>query len=129
MLECSDELCGERTYNLPVQTSIICSLEDRIVEIIWVAFIIVLEFVEEVEKLEGEGGRWPNDCCGKPARAKELETARNATGCSAVTVLNNNAMNAIQVEDHQVMAARGVGARVAWRVTELNDVTELGEGG
>ena len=129
MLECFDELRSEKTYDLPVQTSIVRSLEDSIVEIIGVAFVTVLEFVEEVEKLEGEGSCWPNDRCGEPVRMKELEMMRDTTRYTAVTVSNDDAVNTIQVEDHQVVVVRGGGARVTWVVTELNHATELGEGG
>ena len=71
------------------------------VEIIGVTLVVILEFVEEVEKLEGEGSRRPNDCGGEPSCAKELDTTGNTISrCSTVAVPNDNAVDAIQIEDH-----------------------------
>lgn len=128
MLEHFGDQRDEKTYNLSVQTSIIRSLDDCMIEIIRITFVIVLKFVEEVEKLEGEGSRWPNDRCGEPACAKELVTTSNTGRCTTVTVSDDNTMNAVQIEDHQVIEGRGGGARVAWGVAELNRATERGEG-
>lgn len=45
-----------------------------------------------------------------------------------MTVLYDNVMDAIQVEDHVVMKKRWVGTRFTWTMAKLDYLTEGGEG-
>ena len=46
-----------------------------------------------------------------------------------MTVLDNNTVDTIQVEDHEVVEGRGIKARVTGGVAELERVADSGEGG
>lgn len=100
------------------------------VEIVRVTLVLVLKFVEEIEELEGEGGFRPSNCSGEPTCTEKLDASRNAISRRATaTILNDDAMGPIQIEDHEVVGARGFETRVTGRMTKLDLVTECGEGG
>lgn len=80
------------------------------VEIIWVAFIPILQLVEEVEDVESECCRRTFDRRRKPAATEELNTfGRRAV---TVTVPHNEAVCAREVENHQVMQGGRAGTGV-----------------
>ena len=99
------------------------------IKVVWVALIVVLQFVKEVQEIEGECRRRSFNCRGEPVGMKELCMPRN-TGphITAVAVTNNKTVNAPKVEHHQVEGTCRTGTRIIGAVAELNDKAESSEG-
>lgn len=86
--------------------------------------------MEEIQEVECEGRRGSIDCCRIPASAKDLLVPGNDFPHTiAVAVANNEAVNGLKVEHHQVVEARRIGTRVTGNMTELEDEAESGERG
>ena len=116
-----------KTYYFRSESSIICMVHDGVIEVVGVTLVLVLKFVEKVEKLEGEGSRGMEYRCREPACTEELNLMRGHIDVT-MTVLYDNAMDAVQVEDHVVMKKRWVGTRFTWTMAKLDYLTEGGEG-
>jgi hypothetical protein len=71
-----------------------------VVEVVGITLVLVLEFVEKVEKVIHEGRRRAEHRCGKPACIEELNLMG---GGPAVTISYDDVMGAIQVEDQVVI--------------------------
>jgi hypothetical protein len=82
--------------------------------------------VEEVKDVESERGRRTFDRGRKPAGTKELDVFARVV--ITVTIADNEAVGARQVEDHEVTERRGVGTRVTSVFPKLNDQADGGEG-
>ena len=116
----------EMSYNLGVQPSSVCALDDGVVEIILVAFVLILELMEEVEDVESESCRRTVDRRWKPTGAEELDIF-GSEGI-ATTVTDNEAVNARQVEYHEVVGRGGSGTRVTTMMSKLDDKADGREG-
>lgn len=111
------------TYNLSLKPSIVCALHDGVVEVVGIALVLILKFVEEIKKLEREGRRGAEHRCRKPHRPEQLSMMRTCVGV-AVAVAHDEAVNTIQVEDHVVVERRRVGTTFTGWMTELNNFAE-----
>ena len=120
----SDE--QENAYNFGVQPRGVCALNDGVVKIIRITLALVLQLVEEVEDVKSEDRRGAFNRRRKPAGAKELDMFGNAG--TAITVADDEAVGARQVENQEVVKRRGVGARATNVLSELNDEANGGEG-
>ena len=96
------------------------------VEVIWIALVLVLELVEEVENIKGECRRRTVYCCRKPACTEELIVFEK--GSITTAVADNKLVNARQIEHHEIVKRGGVRARIINVVPELDDKTGSGEG-
>lgn len=73
------------THDLRIQPSGISALNDGMIEVVQIAFVSVLQFVEEVEDVESERCRWPVDCRRKPACTKKLDVLGRGTFAATIT--------------------------------------------
>jgi len=105
--------------NLGIQPGSVGALDDGVVEIIWVTLVLILQLVEEVEDVESESCRRTINRCWKPTGTDELDVF--GSGAIATTVTDDEAVNARQVEYHEVVGRGGNGTRVAITVSELDD--------
>ena len=67
-------------------------MDDSIVEVVWIALVLILETVEEVEEVKGECRCRTVDRCWKPVYIKELNGF--GKGCFTTAVMDNETMNA-----------------------------------
>ena len=67
-------------------------MDDSIVEVVWIALVLILETVEEVEEVEGECHCRTVDRCRKPVYIEELNGF--GKGCFTTAVTDNEMMNA-----------------------------------
>jgi len=81
-----------KTYNFGVQPGGICTPNNGVEEIVWVALALILQFMEEVEEVERKCRRRSFDCRRKPADTDELDIFGN--GNTATTVTDDEAVNA-----------------------------------
>ena len=102
-------------------------LNNSMVEIIWVAFVLVLELVEEVEDIESECCFRTFNCCWKPAGTEKLVASGNRGTARAVT--DNEAVSTRQVKYHEVVRRGRMGTCVASIVPKLGDKANRSEGG
>ena len=75
------------------------------VEVIWVTFALVLEFVIEVEDVKTERSRGTINCGREPIFTEELDISGGGTG--TVAVCHNEAVNTGQIEHHEVSKTGG----------------------
>ena len=97
------------------------------VEILWVAFVLVLEFVEEVEDIESECCFRTFNCCRKPAGMEKLVMSGNRGMARAV--MDNEMVSTRQVKYHEVVRRGRMGTRVASIMLKLGDEANRSEGG
>lgn len=116
----------EKTYDVRIQPRSVHALNDGVVKIIKVTLTLVLQLMEEVEDVKSERGRRTFNRCWKPTGAEELNVFGRVV--TTMTVADNEAVGTRQVENHEVVKRRGVGARVTDVVPELNDKANGGEG-
>jgi hypothetical protein len=101
-----------------------------VIKVVRVALIAVLQLMEEIQEVECECRRGSVDRCGEPASTKDLRVLGNRLPHVAATAeANNETVNTIEVEYHQVMETRRKSARVASAVAELVDEAESSEAG
>ena len=67
-------------------------MSDCVVEIIWIALVLILELVEEVENVKGECHCRTINRCQKPVCIKELDIF--GKGRITTTVTDNKTVNA-----------------------------------
>jgi hypothetical protein len=77
-------------------------LHDCVVEVVGIAFVLILQFVEEVEEFKCERRRGAEHRCRKPVFTEELNFMWCRVG-GTVAVLDDDAMNTVQVEDHVIV--------------------------
>ena len=75
--------------------------------------------------MERERSRRTKQRGGEPARVHELVLVRWRAG-RAVTVLDDDTVDSVQVEDHVVVESGWVGTAITWKMAKLDDLTEGG---
>ena len=88
----------ETPYNPAIQPGSVGTLNDSMVEIVWIALVLILQFMEEVKDVESERSRRTVDRCWKPAGTDELDMF--GSGAIATAVMEDEAVNARQVKHH-----------------------------
>lgn len=100
-------------------------MDNCVVEIVQVRFVLRLELVEEVEQAEGKRGMWSNYGGREPSHFEELPTAVGEIPRVTLAVSDDNLVDAGEVENGKLMASRGMLAYFSERMTtQLYDKTE-----
>ena len=78
-------------HNFGIQPRCVHVLNDGVIEVIWVALVLILKLMKEVEDVKGEHGGRIFECCRKPTSTEELIVFRG--GITTTAVPDNEAMS------------------------------------
>lgn len=94
-----------KTYNLGTQPGSIRALDDRMIEIVWITFVLILQFVKEVENVKAERGRGAVNGCWEPTCTEKLDMFGRSIRTIAIT--DDKTVNARQIKHHEVSKGGG----------------------
>lgn len=100
------------------------------VKVVRIAFIAVLQLVEEIQEAKRERRRGSINRCWKPASAEKLNILGDTSPhVTAIAVTNDKTKNAAEIKHHQVEEVGWFGAHLCSEVAKLGDKSESSEGG
>lgn len=97
------------------------------VEVVWIALVLILEVVEEVEQAKVKCCCRTIDRCRITAFVEELNVFEKDSTATAVT--DNKTVNTRYIEHHEVMEGGGGGADFTNAVLKLDNKTSGSKGG
>ena len=62
----------KNAYYFQFKANSVSSLKNGVIEVVWVALVVVLQSMKEIQEIEHECHQQSINCCRKPARAKDL---------------------------------------------------------
>ena len=92
-------------------------MDDRVVEVIQICFVLGLKLMEKVEQAEGKRRMRLNQSGREPPHLEELLMAVGRIPRGTLAVPNDNLVDTSEVENSKLIVLRGVWAYHAKRVT------------
>ena len=115
------------THNFGGETGVVGKVNNCVVEVEQICLVVGLEFMEEIEDLEGEDGVRSNQRGREPSPPEQLSTAVVGLLRITHTVSNNNLMDTAEIENRELVAPGWVWTNLASPVTKLRHEAEGSE--